>query len=299
MAAIEAKKFRWPWEQINLSKSVECAAHGNHSSPERSRTTLHRHKSAEDSAPVETGAAAASASLKDSFDPELAERLRPLRGATKKSAKNARLSSQKFAYNRAHGYIYCAEHPSLVLGVLEGDNGLNEVFLQKKSEDNINQRWLLKPNGVFLLKGRANMALTVKLPPIESAKIDLLAHDEEEEQEQEQAEKRRLQSIYANAAIVLQPLVDFENGNAHQKFYVDEKIGFIYAFATSDIYNIEIMAANKANICSHYVTYDKELSQPVSYFDSDDHREKFVFFCFYFYLILMLLRVIYASLNKL
>ncbi len=143
-----------------------------------------------------------------------------------------KLSSQKFAYNKTHGYIYSVEKPNFVFGVMDGENGLNEVFLQKKSEENINQRWLLKPNGVFLLKGRNNMALTVKLPPIEMANIDLIADDDEEKA------RKHYKPFYNETSIVIQPLVEVDNGNAHQRFYVDEHIGFIYAFATSDFLNI-------------------------------------------------------------
>jgi hypothetical protein len=203
-----AKKFRWPWEQPKAEKIV---------------------KKTSDSEDEEDGGGSGNDPNNKSLDSELALRLKP-RG--KRNVKNLKLSSQKFAYNKTHGYIYSVDKPNLVFGVMEGENGLNEVFLQKKSEENINQRWLLRPSGVFLLKGRNNMALTVKLPPIEVANIDLIADDDEEKA------RKHNRPFYNETSIVIQPLVEVEHGNAHQRFFVDENTGFIYAFAVSDMLNI-------------------------------------------------------------
>ncbi len=226
---LETKKFRWPWD-TNQKADQNQASNENGEATKSNEADVNNNKS--------------------SIDESL------LKPNPKKHVKNVRLSMQKFAYNKTLGYIYNIDNPNLVFGIHDGENGLNEVFLMKKNDDNINQRWILKSNGNFLLKGRSNMALTVKLPPIESSNIKLNSDDNDEE-------SNSLESIYSNASLVIQPLVDFENGNAHQIWFIDEEIGFIYAFATSEFSNIEVMAANKANICTHYVVNDKEISQPV------------------------------------
>lgn len=271
--AKQANKFRWPWEIFDSRKSQDehrKSSHGDDN--DWSDTEGKNGDNLRD-----------SLNTTRSFDPELADKLKP---RAKKGAKNVKFSGQKFAYNKQQGYIYCIDAPNLVFGVADGENGLNEVYLMRKSEDNINQRWLLKENGVFLLKGRANMALTVKLPAIESVETDLNADEEEDDDDQDvqvgSSRRKKKASIYSNFSLVLQQLVDFENGNAHQRFFVDDVIGFIYAFAVSDPTNIEIMAANKANICSHYVSYDKELSQPgymCEFEHNQDNRSDKVYVC--------------------
>ena len=65
--------------------------------------------------------------------------------------------------------------------------------------------------------------------------------------------------------VYVQPYVESELGNAHQKWRIDG-IGFVYAFASTDHRDIEVMAANKASICTYYVSRDKELSQTVCLF---------------------------------
>ncbi|RNA38972.1 Doublecortin domain-containing 5 [Brachionus plicatilis] len=188
-------------------------------------------------------------SKSQSFDQELGERFKP---KPRRSIKNRKYSSQKFAYNKIQGFIYSIDNPNYVFGVHDVENTQSEVILMKKNEDNINQRWIYRPDGTFACKARSTLVLTVKIPPIENNDIDINLLETDSNYMQK--------SIIKGSQITVQQLVDFENGNAHQKWMVDEEIGFIYAFATNTE-NIAITAANKAGICSYYVTYDKEMSQ--------------------------------------
>jgi hypothetical protein len=108
----------------------------------------------------------------------------------------------------------------------------------KKVDDNVNQRWIYKDSR-FISKARTNLALTVKLPQIESVDIDLNTLEEEKENllTGNQLYKK---SINNEASIILQPLIDSDYGNAHQRWFMDEDIGFIYAFATQEEKNIGI-----------------------------------------------------------
>lgn len=102
-----------------------------------------------------------------------------------------------------------------------------EVFLAKKNEDNINQRWIYnEENGCIFSKARSNLCLTVKLPSLESSNFNINEPQEDQINDNET-------SILNQSAITIQTFVNFENGNSHQKWYIDESLGFIYAFATS------------------------------------------------------------------
>ena len=204
-----------------------------------------------------------------SIDQELHERFKP---KAKKSPKNIKLTSQKFGFDKKNGFIYCLDNPQMVFGVLDADTNLNEVFLVRKSDDSVNQRWHYKPNGIIISKARSNMVLTVKLASIEEADIELNLKEEDDDKLINIKPPKK--NLHAGASIILQPLIDTDFGNAHQRWFIDDSIGFIYAFATSEEKSIEVMAANKANLCSYYVTYDKEVSQPVNIFYG---FEKFLF----------------------
>ena len=182
-----------------------------------------------------------------------------------------KLNSQKFSFNKDTGYISSMDNPNLVFTVSEVDSNLNEVFLNKKNDDNINQRWQLRTNGFITSKSRPNMVLSIKLVSFESVNSqhplnkDAAAADEADAKvadAKNSKNNKNNKSIHVESSIVLQPIIDGETGNAHQRWKVDEHIGFIYAFA-ADARNIEITAANRANICSYYVTKDEEISQPV------------------------------------
>jgi hypothetical protein len=71
-----------------------------------------------------------SLSARKSFDNDMHERFRT---KSKRTAKNAKLSSQKFAYDKKYGFIYSIDNPNLVFGVVDIDNNLNEVFSNEKS----------------------------------------------------------------------------------------------------------------------------------------------------------------------
>lgn len=171
-----------------------------------------------------------SLTISKSYDQEINERFKP---KARKSLKNLKLNSQKFAFNKTHGFIQCMDNPNLVFGLLEIENNQSEVVLMRKSEDNVNQRWIYKSNGVIFSRARPNLVLTARITALENAQIDINSIEN-----QEDFFKR---SIIQNSQITVQPLIDFENGNVHQKWFIDENIGFIYAFATSDEKNIGII----------------------------------------------------------
>ena len=185
-----------------------------------------------------------------SQDNDLRERFKP---RPKKPLKNVKLASQKFAYSKSNGYIYSMDNPNLVFGVSDAENNLNELYLMRKNEDNLNQRWVFKSNGTITSKTRPNLVLTVKLPSLESADIDLTDKPEELEQ--------KTKSILGESSIILQPYIDSENGNAHQKWSVDEKIGFIKAFATEKL-NIGKLLLTETKVMRSLRTFEIVRSGP-------------------------------------
>lgn len=161
-------------------------------------------------------------SKSQSFDQEFSERFKP---KPRKNIKNRKYSSQKFAYNKVQGFIYSIDNPNYVFGVHDVENTQSEVVLMKKSEDNINQRWIYRQDGTIACKAKSTLVLTVKIPPIENSNIDINLFETDP--------KYMEKSILKGAQISVQQFVDFENGNANQKWLIDEEIGFIYAFATN------------------------------------------------------------------
>lgn len=63
------------------------------------------------------------------YDEELYEKFKP---KPRKSVKNLKLISQKFAFNKTQGFIYSTEFPNLVFGVSDVENNQSEVYLMKK-----------------------------------------------------------------------------------------------------------------------------------------------------------------------
>ena len=229
MDAADAKKFRWPWENI-ANKSMEGIFNKK---PDDKTNSNNKNDDDEENDNQDLISVRDSLSARKSFDNDMHERFR---SKSKRTAKNAKLSSQKFAYDKRNGFIYSIDNPSLVFGVLDVTSKRNEVFLMKKLDDDINQRWIFK-DSMFMSKARPNMVLTVKLPKIENVDIDLNTLEEEKENllTGNQAYQK---SVHNEASLVLQTLVDADFGNAHQVWYMDEDIGFIYAFAAPDKMNI-------------------------------------------------------------
>ena len=219
--------LRWPWEHI-AHKSMEGVF------SKKAEEQKNEEEAFENTDLISVRDSLSARSTKKSFDADMHERFRT---KTKRTAKNAKLSSQKFAFEKKNGYIYCIDNPNLVFGVLDNENGINEVFLMKKVDDNVNQRWIYKPDGTFVSKSRSNMVLTVKLPLIENVDIDLNLIEEEKENTLTGSQLYK-KSINNEAAIILQPLIDSDYGNAHQKWHIDETIGFIYAFSAQEEKNI-------------------------------------------------------------
>ena len=247
--ARRAKKVRWPWENI-VNKSFEGVfdSQNNNKKPERdssseskksggSGRSSSRNSDTENNKSKNNNVSSSSLNLRDSFtsaksssEANNTEQLRAkFKPRPKKPQKNIKLASQKFAYNKTSGYIYSMENPNLVFGVSDVENSVNEVFLMRKSEENINQRWIFKPNGAIVSKTRPNLALTVKLPALENIDVDL--NERLDDLDPKAQEALRRETIMSQCSITLQQFIDVENGNAHQKWRMDESIGFIYAFA--------------------------------------------------------------------
>lgn len=242
---MDAKKFRWPWEKI-VNKSMEGIFEKPPDENDSDEENEHENDERQNKEFM--------VSTSKSYDNDLLDKFK---ARPKRSPKNIKLSSQKFAYNKNNGFIYSIDNPNLVFGIIDAEANLIEVVLMKRNDDNVNQRWIYKQNGAIISKARSNMALSIKLPFIDMVDIDLYTIESEE--------KRHIKRILNEASIVLQPYIESEFGNANQRWLIDDSIGFIYAFSVENEMNIEITAANKANICSYYISYDKEISQPVSY----------------------------------
>lgn len=121
------------------------------------------------------------------------------------------------------GFIYSVECPHLVLGVTDTDNSLIEVILMKKNVENSLQRWVYTDTGSFVLKCRQNLALTVKIPPFENVDLSLTRKDN--------MDFLSSAPIVNESPLILQSLIETENGNANQKWFVEENVGLIFAFA--------------------------------------------------------------------
>ncbi len=148
------------------------------------------------------------------------------RPKTKRSHRNIKLSSQKFAFS--NGFIYCVDYPSYVLGVLDTENNFQvEVFLMKKSEENPNQRWIYaRSSNQILLKVRPSLALSVKVPQLDCVETLDISSDSDFLANNPILNK----TLLNEPAVILQPTVETDYGNAYQKWFIDETIGLIYPF---------------------------------------------------------------------
>lgn len=125
-----------------------------------------------------------------------------------------------------------------------------EVFLARRNDDSINQRWVYRPDqGLIVSRARqassllsnaagatnnALLCLTVRLPPIDMSDFD-------PNQPVSESGYQHSKSFYEQAVLTVQPFSDVENGCAHQKWdinMINESVGFIYAFATTMENNI-------------------------------------------------------------
>ena len=93
----------------------------------------------------------------------------------------------------------------------------------KKSVDNPLQRWVYTDSGSFVLKCRENLALTVKMPVLENVDISLTRKDN--------LAFMSSAPIVNESQLILQNVIETEHGNAHQKWFIEENVGFIFAFA--------------------------------------------------------------------
>ena len=138
---------------------------------------------------------------------------------------NIKLTSQQFKLDK-NGFIYSVENPSVVLGIVDIDSNLIEVFLLKKSEENPYQRWMYRPDGSIVLKCRQHLALTVKITPLENLKSEL-----SKSKENLSFLSELNGSLINESQIILQPLIETECGSANQKWFIEATVGLIFAFA--------------------------------------------------------------------
>jgi len=126
----------------------------------------------------------------------------------------------------------------------------------KRNDDNPLQRGVYTTDGSILLKCRQTLALTVRLPSLDAQPPTSFLTGRA--------------SLLNDAPLILQSLISGENGNANQKWFIEDQVGLIFAFAPTydrafdpnDRLNIDVTAASKALICTGYVAPDRAISQP-------------------------------------
>ncbi|KAF6020845.1 hypothetical protein EB796_020833 [Bugula neritina] len=158
-----------------------------------------------------------------------------------KNSSQAARNVQTFQYD--DGYIVCQADNSLVLAVVSNtESQVFEVALEKRMKEELSQLWVMKPNGYIQSRAGRDMVLTVSMPTNQRRGEEGLALS------------------YVGCQVVVQKKKSTQFGSASQKWSLDRETGFIYAFYTN-LMDVEITAANKANVCTYAVTKD-ELDQP-------------------------------------
>lgn len=158
------------------------------------------------------------------------------------SKMTAKLSSQRFVYN--NGFISLVDVPGLVLTVppdVDASATVCEVFLARKNEDSVHQRWVYRADDgliVSRLPSRSLMCLSLRLPAIESTGFDVATPSQQSQQQPDSQDQHSSSCFYDQAPVIVQLLVDYQNGNAQQRWSIDQITGFIYAFAASNTENI-------------------------------------------------------------
>lgn len=223
--AEEKKKFHWPWEKIK-NKSLENL------SDKRENALV---SEIDDVSYIGSRRNSGQYSDEDEDVNQLFDSLsitKPIAQNSLKKYENTRfnkLSNQMFSYDKLQGFIYRKESPDLVLGVNDINANQIEVYLMKKNEDNPLQRWIYSKCGSILLKCQQNLALTVKLPSLKNVDVSSLYHRNKENTTY--LNNKITSSLIQNSPLILQNLIDTEYGNVNQKWYIDDNIEFIFAFA--------------------------------------------------------------------
>ncbi|XP_013404290.1 uncharacterized protein LOC106169385 isoform X2 [Lingula anatina] len=190
--------------------------------------------------------------------PELYEKYKP---KPKSSPRNVGMNLQKFKFE--NGHISCVYNPNLVLGVVESETRVADVVLVKKKPDDAYQRWTLTDDGFLRSKHSPSMVLTVNMPAVQ----------------RHEAEDAATPS-YPGCGVTLQHKKNTKYGAANQKWGFDPELGFLYAFKT-DATDMEITAANKANVCTYAVRQGESLDQPgyIVYMATSNSKSEEVIMC--------------------
>ncbi len=146
-----------------------------------------------------------------------------------KKFESPKLSNQRFAFDKQQGFIYKVESPDLVLGVHDTNANQIEVILMKRNENNPFQRWVYSKSGSILLKSQQNLALTVKLPSLENVDVNSMYHRNKENLAY--LNNQNSDSIINNSQLILQNVISTEYGNVNQKWYIEDNVKSIFAFA--------------------------------------------------------------------
>lgn len=204
------KKIKWPWENI-ANKSMENFMTNNE-----------------------------SVDLKQSVDKSFQQHQK--KSKIKETDRKRRINLQKFSFDKNTGYLYCTDNPSLVFGVETSEGNVNQVILMRKNENDPNQRWTLKEN-IISLKSRPHLVLTVQYNPFDVIMKNLNIDLETDECIMKLKDIESLESflteaapeIFSKSLVTLQRYVKTQTGGSNQKWYFEEKTGFIYAFRAQEI----------------------------------------------------------------
>ncbi|XP_033106112.1 doublecortin domain-containing protein 1-like [Anneissia japonica] len=154
----------------------------------------------------------------------------------KKSASSA--YKQRFTFR--DGFVMLKSSPYLVIGISQPElEEKSEVVLCRKADDDPSLRWEITEDGFIQSKINSDLVLAVSMPSFTGAAIE---------------------GVYCGQAVVVQHKQDIENGRANQKWLFEKETGFIYAFYAEPL-DREILAANKAGVCTNAVVAENPIQQ--------------------------------------
>ncbi|XP_071830359.1 doublecortin domain-containing protein 1-like [Apostichopus japonicus] len=169
---------------------------------------------------------------------ELYKKFKPKK---RKSSNQSRLVKEQFSYY--DGFITCKSNPYLVVGLENPELESSAVILCKKNTEDTSQRWEIdEENGFICSKPNPEMVLTVTMPAFKAGDDSI-------------------PTSFVGQEVALQPKRQEQNGRANQKWAFESDTGIIDAFAT-EVKDIEITAANKANVCTFAVVGETPVEQP-------------------------------------
>ncbi|XP_071955234.1 doublecortin domain-containing protein 1-like [Antedon mediterranea] len=146
--------------------------------------------------------------------------------------------SQQFIF--IDGFITLKSSPYLVVGISNPElEEKSEVALCKKTEDDPSLRWEFTEDGYIQSKVNEDLVLAVSMPNFTGTAME---------------------GAYCGQSVVIQRKQNLENGGANQKWMFEKEFGFMYAFHAEPL-DREIMAANKAGVCTYAVVGENQVQQ--------------------------------------